>query len=323
MKKILIVLLLLKSTVAITQTVVEIQSNTTTYKFPYFTYKDNADIEEKINSFLQLKHLKHLPEQFKEDPFTKALNGTNKLEYNSWKQYTYNSKILCISIYGKVNQKPFEDIEYFDLRTGDFFDMDDLFKNDDKKGYEDALTKKVTQLIDDQLLPKNPTIVIRQDLLETSFSIKFLDIENEKIEIPYTTLEPYLSTYGKNLLLDTTGKITRRPDIANKLLRDREWTGKGTKYEQQLKFKILVLTINNKGETILHRWQEGKKNATRYTEAIIKNNTIKADDYSWDSLKNEKVKMMSSLELKKEVSNFWVGTLQTGSPVYSVLFKEY
>ena len=323
MNKLVLILLLLAYNVGVSQSFSEIESNQTTYKFPYFEYESDSIIENKINSFLQLKHLSHLPGEYKDHPFSKALARKTKIEYYDWEYFELNSKIVYVRIYGKANDKDFGDIELFDIRTGDFFDYHDLFKDNNNRGYEDVLTKKIDTLIADEKMPAAKTISILIELKEKGFLITISKLKEEAIEIPYELLSENLSDYGKNLLLDTSDDIVRRPDVFNKIFRDNVTIDKGGKYERQLKFRMVVLKRGPNSTPSIYNWREKRKALETYTESIVTEDSIEGNNYLWDSLANEKVKTMHTLNLEKLKDNTWEGTFQMGSPVYPVLFKEF
>ncbi|WP_157972846.1 hypothetical protein [Aureibaculum luteum] len=297
--------------------------STNSYKFPVLTYKTDTLVEEKVNSFLHIKHLRHLPGQFTKTPFTKALKLASKLEFNAWKHFDYNANIIFVELFGTQKGKAYTDIELFDKRTGDFFDYDDIFIDERDRGYEEKLTLLLDSLVAIDKINPTSNISIRIELLEDDMRVKVNGVENVSADFPYASIREKLTEYGKNLLLNTSDTIIRRPGILNKLFRDRAFTEKGSKYERQLKFKILVLQRTKKSDPVIYKWYEGKNNSERFTESIITDTTITSDNYVWDSLADKKVKLMYTMSIEKQTDNSWKGTMQQGSPVFPVLFKEY
>ncbi|MBJ2174721.1 hypothetical protein JBL43_10770 [Aureibaculum sp. A20] len=297
--------------------------STTSYKFPVLTYKTDTLVEEKVNSFLHLKHLRHLPGQFTKTPFTKALKLTSKLEFNSWKQFDYHTNIIFVELFGTQKGKAYTDIELFDKRTGDFFDYDDVFMDERDRGYEEKLTLLLDSLVAIDKINPTSNISIRIELLEADMRVHVNGVENVSAYFPYASISEKLTEYGKNLLLNASDTIIRRPGIRNKLFRDRAITQEGSKYERQLKFQLLVLQRSKKSDPVIYKWYEGKNNSEQFTESIITDTTITSDIYAWDSLADKKVKMMYTMSLEKQVDNAWKGTVQLGSMSYPALFKEY
>ncbi|QCX38655.1 hypothetical protein FF125_09500 [Aureibaculum algae] len=297
--------------------------STTHYKFPVLTHKKDTLVEEKVNSFLHLKHLLHLPGQFEKTPFTKTLALPSKLEFNNWKQFDYNSNIIFVELFGSQKGKPYKDIEFFDKRTGDFFEYEDIYMNQRDRGYEEKLTQLLDSLVALDKINPTSNISIRIELLQEDMRVKVNGVENLSADFPYSSIREKLTAYGKNLLLNESDTIIRRPGIFNKLFRDRAITQEGTKYERQLKFKILVLQRTKKSDPVIYKWYEGKNNSEQFTESIITNTTITSDIYAWDSLADKKVKMLYNMSLEKQPDHSWKGTVQLGSMSYPALFKEY
>lgn len=319
MKPILILFTLILSNFVIAQNFVDITPNDTKYKFPILEYQENKIVQEKINSYLQAVHLKRICNKSETQPFSNTLRGN---EYISWEQFQYNSRIIGVYIYtNEENNDSYEAL--FDKRTGDFFSMKDLFIDNINKIYKPALDKKIPALIANGTLPAKPRINIAIDLMEDLLRIRLLNIETESIEIPYNTIDSKLTPYGKNLLLNKTDKVLRRPDLVNKILKDTTELGNGSDYKNQIIFKLLILNVKKNGKAIIYRWSNNSKSITEYTEAFVKNQKIEADMYVWDGLSQKKELLNYSLRLNKKEPDLWEGSLQLGSPVYSVRFSEY
>lgn len=305
------------------QELVEIASNTTTYKFPEFKYKKAPNIEEKINYFLQIKYLLHLPGKFEENPFEKVLdkkNSSNK--YKNWKERKLNKNILCVELNHIRNGEPITFLEHFDLRTGDFFELFDLFNNEGKQKLHKIISKKIETLLNKGKLPSKGNTELSYKLLENELAIVFLKAKDDDLILNYSEIKPLLSNYAINLLFPSKETL-RRPDMANKLLKGEGFVDKGGKYERKLNYSILISKDAKDGKATIYRWKDTLKNAEKYTDVSIKENIIQADDYAWDKFAKKRVHLMYSLHLEKIDKYSWEGKFQLGSPVYRLIFKEF
>ncbi len=302
------------------QELVEIASKNTNHKFPFLKDENNPEIASKINSFLQLKYLLHLPDDFIENPFEKVLDReivAKDYEFISWKERKLNTNILCIQIDQKINKKPITFLEHFDKRTGDFFELYDLFNAKGKQKLHEEISKKIKQLVDIGKVPSlKHNIAISYKIQEDKLVIVFLRIQ-EELELLFSELTPFFSDFGKSLLLPSK-TVIRRPDMANKLLKadSNSFIGKDV-------YRILILKIATDGKTTIYKWRDKRKKAEKYTEAYVKNDSIKADDFVWDALEQKKVHAMYKLHLKKLENGNWKGEIQSGSMVDYLTFKEY
>ncbi|WP_075341585.1 hypothetical protein [Tenacibaculum agarivorans] len=323
-KKFLIfsLLLLFSNGDVFSQELIEIKPNNTSHKFPFLKYQNKPDIQEKVNAFLQLKYLLHLPNDYKNNPFEKVFNReivANDYEFINWKQRKLNDNIICIQLDQKLNGKSVIYLEHFDKRTGDFFDLYDLFNNNGKQKLHEEISKKIKQLVDIGKVPSlQHNVNISYRLLEEQLEIVFIKITNEKLILTYDALKPFLSAFGKNLFFPSED-IIRRPDLSNKLLRAESDSFMGKDI-----YHILILKVATDGKTKIYKWRDKRKKADKYTEAFVKNDSIKADDFVWDSLQEKKVHAMNKLHLKRlDNDSGWKGEIQSGSMVQYLTFKEY
>lgn len=322
MKAFLLSVLIFVSAVCTAQKFVEVRPNSTKYKFPIFEYKKNRKVEEKINAYLQIKHLHLLAAKFDENPFAEIMRSKKYKDYLSWEYKQQNQNIIRIILSGKKEGTDFKDESLFDLRTGDYFQLHDLFT----KGFVPTIQKRLNEWVDPLVksgtLAKLPNFDLRVVPLADSFKINIKGAKTESLLVSYASLDSNLSAYGKNLLLNKSDEIVRRPDLADKILIDTAWTERGSKYERQIGFRILILDIFKDGSTKMFSWTKKSQYLYKYTEASVQGDKITADIYVLDRLKKEKVKMMYSLKLEKE-GEILEGSLQTGSLIHPVIFYEY
>jgi len=321
-KKLLIFSLLIffSNSDVFSQELVEIKGNNKTHKFPVLEYNTHPDIAQKVNYFLQLKYLLHLPDIFDSNPFEKVLDKdivSNDYEFINWKQRKLNDNILCIQLDQKLNGKSITYLEHFDKRTGDFFELNDLFNEKGKQNLHEKISKKIKQLVDIGKVPSlKYNVALSYKIQENKLVIVFLKIQ-EELELPFSELTPFFSDYGKNLLLPSK-TIIRRPDMANKLLK-----GEGTAFNRKLNYSILIFNIGKEGKATIYRWKDILKKAEKYTDATVKGNVIQADDFYWDKFAKKKTHAYYSLHLEKLANGDWEGKLQLGSPFYNLVFKEF
>ena len=317
-----IVLIVLGVTSSSAQKFVEISSGPELHKFPKLQYEDHPNIEEKVNSYLQLIFLKHLPGKFEEYPFEiidDESKVTSRYMFQSWEQTFLNSNIIDIILNGTRNGKPFQYKEYFDSRTGDSFVPWDLLNDKGKKEVDTAIKQKIGDLVDEGKLPSlEQNVSLSYSILQDALVFIFLDADNEELVLPFSELESSLSEYGKNLLY-SSDNVLRRPSISGKLLRGVGGYGDS----KRVKCTIFIQNIKETGEARVFRWNTKLKNKQEYTEATIKDGVLQADDYYLDKFTDKKTHGMYSLHLEKQKDNSWIGELQLGSPSYPMVFKEY
>jgi hypothetical protein len=140
------------------------------YHLPKVTYSDKK-IEEKINIFLQIEYLEHLPGVFKEHPYEKICYDPNDnqgtVSFEGWEKYKTPKNILSLKIEGEATgayPEHFEQYRSFDLTTGNPIMMRDLLLDSKTKELAELLNQKVKTEIEDYLKEvrdslKNPAIL--------------------------------------------------------------------------------------------------------------------------------------------------------------------
>lgn len=126
------------------------------YKFPVVHFSKNKVAEEKINIYLQLEELEHLPGVFKKNPFEHvmphdgAYSGTTSF-YN-WKRQTTNPNILSLSQEAEsVGAYPegYTSYHNFDARTGSAIGLEDMFTKNGLNALRKTLNQQVKNTIED------------------------------------------------------------------------------------------------------------------------------------------------------------------------------
>lgn len=214
--------------------------NTENFAFPLVSYSQNPVIENKINTFLQVDQLEHVPGA---EGSPSKLVSTGKTSYSnyvyfySWEKMEAPKNILSIMIDGEASGAYPEDFSIcknFDLRTGNLINPQDLFQPNSIKIIESLIQKSVKKEISDFLTQlkseKNPSqeVLDQISIYEHCFTdftldgveyyfaqdkIRFIigrcanhamrqldELDYYVVEFPYKELDKYWSVYAKNLL---------------------------------------------------------------------------------------------------------------------------
>jgi len=133
------------------------------YKYPEVFYSANPKVAAKINTFLQIADLEHLPGVFKKHPFEKIVYGASEygtsVDFYSWKQFKTTKNILSFSTEGEASgayPEGFESFHNFDLRTGNPILLKTLFTKTAVTQLEKVLNQKVKNTIEDYLKTIRP-----------------------------------------------------------------------------------------------------------------------------------------------------------------------
>lgn len=126
--------------------------------FPSIKYSSNTKIEGKLNTFLQLENLEHLPGQFKKHPFEKV--AYNEEGHNSsvffygYEKINTPKNILSLMLNGEATgaySEGFEIYYNFDLRTGNKINLDEFLTENGLKEITDKLNLKTKNSIEEYL----------------------------------------------------------------------------------------------------------------------------------------------------------------------------
>jgi hypothetical protein len=140
------------------------------YHFPKVSCSDKKT-EEKINIFLQIEYLEHLPGVFKKHPYEKICYDPNDnhgtVSFEGWEKYKTPKNILSLKIEGEATgayPEHFEQYRSFDLTTGNPIIMRNLLLESKRMGLAELLNQKVKTQIDDYLKEvrdslKSPTVI--------------------------------------------------------------------------------------------------------------------------------------------------------------------
>lgn len=293
-----------------------------THKFPVLSYPEKPAVEEKVNTIMQLLYQELYPEVFGGEPVEELFEDTEGTDYSfqvhSWEQFSSHPAIFDIRLIGRDDDEPFERTETFDIRTGTHFKLWNLFDKDGAAYIDVKIKEKITALKEKEKILPGAAIGINYQIMEEHLAFRLNKIEDDKLLISYKDLNPYLTPYGKNLLLKSD-TIVHNPSMEMKLLKG---VG-GFADNQNVKCTIFISKVYDNGEANVYRWSDDNiDRAALYSEATIKDGVLQADDYVFDSLTGKKEHLMYSLHLEKKEATVWKGTLQLGSPVYPMVFIE-
>lgn len=106
------------------------------YTFPEIQTAPKTKIGEKINTFLQLRYLQHLPGIFKKNPFEKVTydspeNQGGSYLFYGWTQEDTPSNVLSLTMsteFSGAYLEGYESHENFDLRTGNYLLVTDIIR---------------------------------------------------------------------------------------------------------------------------------------------------------------------------------------------------
>jgi hypothetical protein len=136
-------------------------------KFPEIHYAPNPKVAEKINTFLQLDYLEHLPGMFKKHPFelvsydrpNRDMGGVKG--FNEWKKEQTPQNILSLTMdvdFTGAYSEEYQKHHNYDIRTGNIVSLESLIKNEQKKIFAQLLTNKAKKTINDFLTELNKGI---------------------------------------------------------------------------------------------------------------------------------------------------------------------
>ncbi|PWN70117.1 hypothetical protein C1631_008985 [Chryseobacterium phosphatilyticum] len=218
----------------------DLPPKTEDFVFPVISYPDHPNVENKINTFLQVNELEYIPGS-SVSPSKLISTGTtsysNYIYFNSWEKIETPKNILTIGMDGEASgayPENFAVWKNFDLRTGNFINAEDLFQPNSAKIVEGIIQKGVKKRISDFLIKlkaeKDPTEEVESQIgiyegCFTDHTLEYLryffgkdkltfvagrcsnhasraldELDSHVIEIPYKDLDKHWSPYAKNLV---------------------------------------------------------------------------------------------------------------------------
>ncbi len=124
------------------------------YLFPEVHSTSNSKIAEKINIFLQLQYLQHLPGVYKKNPFEKVTYNDQKLNgsftFYGWNKEETPVNILSLSLnceYSGAYLEGYESHHNFDARNGNTILLSDIIKPNQQLNLAKLINQKVKREI--------------------------------------------------------------------------------------------------------------------------------------------------------------------------------
>ncbi|QIY92379.1 hypothetical protein [Chryseobacterium gallinarum] len=289
---------------------------TENFVFPVISYPDRPEVENKINTFLQVKELEYIPGTGG-DPSKLVSTGTtsysNYIYYYDWEKLETPKDILSIGIHGEAigaYPEEFADWKNFDLRTGNYINAEALFQKSTAKTVADLIQKRIKKRVDDFLVTlkseKNPSEEIQDqiDLYEGCFmdytlnGIRYFfgkdkltfvagrcsnhamraldDLGSHELEFTYKELEKYWSPYGKNLI--SGSETIGQTGPGNKLYKG--------KINGKYPITVLFNEINEDNSFSAVYWYDKNKKLIHWRGKFAQDHfSIIEDDYHSEELK--------------------------------------
>lgn len=317
----------------------DLQPKSENYVFPVISYSEKPSIENKMNTFLQVDLLEYIPNSGK-DPFKLASSATNSytnyVYFYSWEKLVTPKNIISIALDGEASgayPESFSNWKNFDVRTGNFINLQDLFQPNSVKTVENLIKQKVKKRIDaflvelkshkDNSEETQDQIMIYQDCF-TDYTLEYLeyyfgkdqltvvagrcsnhamraldDLGSHEVTFSYKELEKYWSPYAKNLVSGSEG-IVSPSSLQNKLY-------KGV-IDKKYPITVLIKRTYDDGGFSAVYWYDKNKKLIEWS-GTLKNNhiSITENDYHSEELKAWIPRALIEADLK---GNKVIGTWQ-------------
>ncbi|MEY8761694.1 hypothetical protein [Chryseobacterium tongliaoense] len=315
----------------------ELQPKSEDYVFPVISY-EKSQVENKINTFLQVDELEYVPGSGG-NPFklvSSATNSyTNYVQFYGWEKLETPENILSISIEGEASgayPEGFSKSDNFDLRTGNYINLQDLFQPNSVKTIENLINRKVKKRIDDFITrlksEKNPSEETQDQIsiyegCFTDHTLEYLDYHFGKdkltvvvercsnhamralddlgehiIEIPYKDLEKYWSSYARNLLSGSEQAVAQ-PGIQNRLYKG--------KIDGKYPITVLIKRVFEDGSFSAVYWYDKNKKLIEWGGTLKGSHiSITENDYHSEELKAWIPKALIEADVKgKRITGTW------------------
>jgi hypothetical protein len=278
--------------------------------FPLVSYAENPEVENKINTFLQVNQLEHIPGT-EGNPFKLVSTGktsySNYVYFYSWKKLETPKNILSIALEGEASgayPEGFSIWKNFDLRTGNVINAKDLFQPNSIKTVESLIQKSVKKEVDDFLTElkseKNPSEEVLDQIamyeecftgftldgIEYHFAkdkIRFIagrcsnhamraldELDSHVVEFPYQELKKYWSSYAENLL--SGSEKVDKTSLNNKLYKG--------KIDGKYPVTVLIGQPYEDGSFSAHYWYDKNKKLIEWNGKLKGNHiSITENDY--------------------------------------------
>lgn len=216
----------------------KLKSPATEQAFPFIIYEGHPKVAEKINAFLQLEELEKIVSQSDEDPFLKLEENNYVVNYESWSKSRTVENILTLVISGNATgaySEKFHHFYNFDLNTGKSISMEDFLTKEGllllkrkvivnnqktiadfvlqiKSGTMEQFQKDQLDLYTDCITDDDHgfyTFYFSKESISfvrgrcSNHALRALDEIGEFVNtFSLEEIQPYLSDYGKSLLVE-------------------------------------------------------------------------------------------------------------------------
>jgi hypothetical protein len=318
--------------------ITDLKPKTENAVFPLVSYTENPGVENKINTFLQVDQLEHIPGA-EGDPFKLASTGktsySNYVYFYSWEKLETPKNILSIALDGEASgayPEGFSIWKNFDLRTGNVINAKDLFQPNLIQTVESLIQKSVKKEVDDFLTElksdKNPSEEVLDQIamyeecftgftldgIEYYFAkdkIRFIagrcsnhamraldELDSHVVEFPYQEMEKYWSSYAKNLL--SGSEKVDKTSLNNKLYKG--------KIDGKYPVTVLIDQLYDDGSFSAHYWYDKNKKLIEWHGKIKGNHiSMTESDYYSEEARQWMLKAFVEADLQ---GNRIIGTWQ-------------
>lgn len=318
--------------------ITDLKPKTENAVFPLVSYAENPGVENKINTFLQVNQLEHIPGA-EGDPFKLVSTGktsySNYVYFYSWEKLETPKNILSIALDGEASgayPEGFSIWKNFDLRTGNVINAKDLFQPNLIQTVESLIQKSVKKEVDDFLTElkseKNPSEEVLDQIamyeecftgftldgIEYYFAkdkIRFIagrcsnhamraldELDSHVVEFPYQEMEKYWSSYAKNLL--SGSEKVDKTSLNNKLYKG--------KIDGKYPVTVLIDQLYDDGSFSAHYWYDKNKKLIEWHGKIKGNHiSMTESDYYSEEARQWMLKAFVEADLQ---GNRIIGTWQ-------------
>lgn len=311
------------------------------FNFPVIAFAAKPLVERKINTFLQVNELEFIPGSGS-NPSQLALTASNSYRnfvyFYEWKKLETPKNILSLSIDGEASgaySEGFSEWKNFDLRTGNYINIQDLFEPIFIDSIQNIVNQNVADQIQNLLKELKATTDQEDDMKEqirmygecleyvkrgkleytkfffgkdkltivrdrcSNHAMRALDdLGTYKIEFSFTEIQQYLSKYGKNLL-SKSEKSEKQNTIQNKFYKG--------KIDQKYPVTLLMKQVFDDGSFTANYWYDKNKKLIEWS-GTIKNDhiSITENDYHSEELKKWIPKAYIEADVKgKKIIGTW------------------
>lgn len=311
--------------------ITNLQPQSENFVFPLISFKEKPLVQDKINTFLQVSELEFVPGSG-ENPFQLASTATNSytnyVYFYSWKKLDSPKNVLSFQLQGEASgaySEGFITYRSFDLRTGNFLNLQDLFQPNSIAKIEKIINGKIRKRIKDYIFELKSSPTRDQDeeeqmtMYENCFTentlpyLKFYlekdqltivagrcsnhamlaldDLGSHEIVFKFKELEKYWSPFARNLLSDSAVAVSSG-SIQNKLYQGR--------IDGKYPIMLLVKDIYEDGSLSIVYWYKKNKKLIDW-RGTFRNNHFSAteDDYHDEEMK----KWIPRAEIEADLNN--------------------